>query len=358
MRSGGKFTFSISWLLGLGLLFAPVERATAIKESDHFDGERFFNPSGKSGKSFWQFLKWQIYNNRTPWPEEVENKGRPQIASTVNDGEVVLTFINHATMLIQLKGLNILTDPIFSERCSPVSWAGPKRVRKPGIEFSSLPKIDVVLVSHNHYDHLDLPTLKDLFKRDRPKFFVPMGDGDLLRQSGLENVNEMDWWEQVPLDDRHQLIFTPARHWSGRGLFDRFESLWGGFVIRNAKGQVYYSGDAGYSYHFKEIRERLGKIDVSLLPIGAYEPRWFMKDNHMNPEEAVQAHLDLYSKVSIGVHFGTFRLTNEGIDEPPKHLAEAKLKLKVSDEQFAVMDFGETRKFILGPDQGESNLNK
>lgn len=358
MRTSGRFVFPLSWVLGLVFALAPVQRAAAFKKSDHFDGKRFFNPSGKSGKSFWQFLKWQIYNNRAEWPEKVENKGHPQIATAIEEGQAVLTFVNHATMLIQVDGLNILTDPIFSERCSPVSWAGPKRVRKPGIEFSALPKIDVVLVSHNHYDHLDIPTLTDLFKRDHPKFYVALGDGELLTNSGIKDVIEMDWWEQVPLNDKYQLVFTPARHWSGRGLFDRFESLWGGFVVRGPKSQIYYSGDAGYSYHFKEIREKLGKMDLALLPIGADEPRWFMKDNHMNPEEAVLAHLDLQSKNSVGVHYGTFRLTNEGIDEPPQHLAEARKKLNVSDQEFTLMEFGETRVFTLSPDRDGSNSNK
>lgn len=310
-------------------------------KSDHFDGERFFNPEKETNKGFWAFLKWQMSGERAKWPKTRDNKVQAQISAQVEDGTLANTFINHATHLLQFPEANLLTDPVYSKRTSPVQWAGPQRVREPGLPFEALPKIHIVVISHNHYDHMDSGTIERLAKEHNPLFIVPLGNADDLKNFGAQNVVEIDWWQDYNV---HGLTVTlvPALHWSARGMFDRNKALWGGFVIRNKKHKVFFAGDTGYHSHFKTIREQMGAMDLSLLPIGAYEPRWFMKDHHMNPEEAVQAHLDLGSKLSQGTHFGTFQLTDEGIDDPVQALVAAREKLGVEEDRFLVPDNGET----------------
>lgn len=308
--------------------------------SDHYDGEKFHN-LGKNDnlKSIWQLFKWQIYGDKEPFPDSVPIKNYPLRLLEASE-KISVTFINHASLLLQLPGLNILTDPVYSERTSPFSFIGPKRVKKPGIPFETLPKIDVVVVSHNHYDHLDVRTLQRLEKKFNPLFLVPLGDERLLKMAQIKNVRAVDWWEEVRIKDT-KFIFSPAQHWSSRTPWDKNESLWGSFMIDNGVQRIYHGGDTGYGPHFKLIKERLGAPDLALLPIGAYEPRWFMKHHHMNPEESVLAHLDLGAKKSIGMHFGTWQLTDEGIDDPLKDLVQARLKLKIKDEDFIVLDHGE-----------------
>jgi L-ascorbate metabolism protein UlaG (beta-lactamase superfamily) len=308
--------------------------------SDHFDGERFWNldRSKTIKKGFRDLLKWRLSPHaRGAWPKRAENSFRPEMLGAA---ELAVTGINHATDLIQFQGLNILTDPVFSERVSPVSWIGPRRVRPPGLEFEALPRIDVVLVSHNHYDHMDLPTLVRLYRRDRPVFVVPLGNARIL--SGIEGVVELDWWREVVVGDNASVTLVPVQHWSGRGLFDRRRALWGGFFIRRGSVSAFFAGDTGYGDHFATIRERLGSPDLSILPIGAYEPRWFMKDQHINPDEAVRAHLDLHSRLSVGMHFGTFRLTDEGIDDPVSALEASRRARNVPDQAFLALHNGLT----------------
>ncbi len=309
--------------------------------TDHFNGEKFFNPEHESNKGFGSFLKWQLSGGKVPWPKTRENKVAPRIPETVAEGKLANTFINHATHLLQFPEAHVLTDPVFSVRTSPVQWAGPKRVREPGVALTALPKIHVVVISHNHYDHMDSGSIRSLTDAHDPLFLVPLGNAKALKNFGARNVVELDWWQD---HQAHGLKITlvPALHWSARGMFDRNKTLWGGFVIQNAKHKVFFAGDTGYHTHFTKIRERLGIMDLSLLPIGAYEPRWFMKDHHMNPEEAVQAHLDLGSKLSQGTHFGTFPLTDEGIDDPVQALVIAREKLKVAADRFLAPDNGET----------------
>lgn len=333
--------------LGLGACASPRYQGPV---SDHFDGTRFHSPYGLPPKSFWNLLKWQFTSSRVPWPEWVENIAKPDLATEVGEGEIVLTFVNHATFLIQLPGVNILTDPQWSLRASPVSFAGPKRVRAPGLAFEQLPKIDFVLISHNHYDHLDLPTVERLVAEHDPLFLVPLGDGRLLEKISRARFREMDWGQKHE-DPRANLFFLPAQHWSARGLTDRNLSLWGSFLIETKQGKIYFGGDTGYAPHFAEIGRRFEGVDLSLLPVGAYEPRWFMKDQHTNPEEAVQAHLDLRSRRSLGMHFGTFQLTDEGMDEPLKALALAREAKGLSPEDFDVLKEGETRRLALRPEK-------
>lgn len=311
--------------------------------SDHCDGHQFFNPSGVMPTSFKDIVQWKLNTQRKPWPTWIENKIQSNPVPSTNENEIVLTFINHVTFLIQTAGLNILTDPVFSKRVSPSQRIGPKRMRAPGLAFEQLPKIDLVLVSHNHYDHMDLPTITRLARAFQPQFVVPLGNGHFLKKAGAVNIVETDWWQTFEFH-KLQIITVPAQHWSRRGLRDMNKALWAGFVVKTHRNKVYFSGDTGYGPHFKEIRNRLGAMNLALLPIGAYKPRWFMRNQHMNPEDAVLAHIDLEASLSVGMHFGTFQLADEEYDEPVKDLEHALNKHDVSN--FAVLEMGETRRIF------------
>jgi L-ascorbate metabolism protein UlaG (beta-lactamase superfamily) len=305
--------------------------------TDHFDGRRFFNPNGANGQPFWKVPRL-LLTPRTRWPAEVPVE--PRRPPSPGSDEVVVTFIGHATFLVQALGTNLLIDPMYSKRAG-VSLAGPRRVRAPGVRFDDLPTISLVLLSHNHYDHCDLGTLQLLERRFHPPVVTPLGNGRLLRSAGFRQVEEIDWWESAsaaPLP----ITVTPAQHFSARGPFDRNRALWGGFLIEAGGHRILHAGDSGYGPHFCEIAARLGPIDLALLPIGAYEPRWFMKDIHMNPAEAVQAHLDLGARRSVAMHFGTFQLTPEGIEEPVRELGKALRERGVPAEQFRAVDFGKS----------------
>ncbi|HEY5235063.1 MAG TPA: MBL fold metallo-hydrolase [Rhabdochlamydiaceae bacterium] len=304
---------------------------------------RFQNLDTVSPKGLFDVLKWKIKAKPAPWPKRVENTLKADLPTKIAPNEVFATFINHSTVLLQLEQLNILTDPIFSDVAGPYSLLGPRRVRDPGILFEDLPKIDVVLLSHNHYDHLDVPSIQDLWKRDHPLFIVPLRNGKLIRSLGIHKIVELDWWQEHRLTAQQSFILTPAKHWSRRGLLDYCKALWGGFILKSPDLQIYFAGDTAYSGHFKMIQERYGAMDLSLLPIGAYEPRWFMEEFHMNPEDAVKAHVDLESKLSMAIHFGTFRLTDEGIDDPVKHLQESLTARNLSN--FIAPDHGQTIRF-------------
>ena len=280
----------------------------------------------------------RISTSYADWPSWVESEYGPKPEERVDGDRLVITHINHSTMLIQAGGYNILTDPIYSDRCSPVSWAGPHRVLKPGIRFEDLPKIDIVLISHDHYDHLDIPTIEKLVERDGPRIFLGLGVSKHLDQR--ERVTELDWWESYRVSEKLRLHFVPVQHFSGRGLFDRNATLWGGYVLELAGQKIYFGGDAGYSSFYKETYERFGAMDVALLPIGAYMPRGFMAYAHMDPKEAVAAHLDLKSKFSIGMHYGTFQLTGEPYYEPTQYLYQELLKAGISPDSFISADFG------------------
>lgn len=312
-------------LTALSVLAGAV-RAQPYPESDHFDGKLFLNPGfGRIDKSFGDLWRWSS-EEKAVWPAWVETATGPVVWPAAGRGAAA-TFVNHATFVVRFgdadSGVTALLDPVWSERCSPVSFTGPKRVHAPGVPFDSLPRVDVVMISHNHYDHLDLPTLKRLARRDDPLFLVPLGDARLLRAAGISRVEEMDWWQTKMFEDL-EITFLPAQHWSARGLFDRNESLWGSWGMVGRDGTaVYHGGDTGYGPHFREIRERWGAPHLALLPIGAYAPRWFMETAHMDPEQAVRASLDLEARKAVGMHFGTFQLTNEPREEPPALVREA-----------------------------------
>lgn len=269
-----------------------------------------------------------------------------------------VTWIGHITVLAQIGGLNILTDPVFSERCFPVQWAGPKRQTPPGLTLDQLPHIDVVLLSHNHYDHMDEGSLESLARQDggSPLFITPLGHKHWFAQRGIHRVVELDWWDTHVLEasDRSARIpvtLTPAQHWSARTATDALRSLWGGFAVMSPDCHLFFAGDTAYSKDFVDIRQHFareqtpelgGGFDIALLPIGAYEPRWFMKDQHVNPAEAVQIFKDLGCKQALAVHWGTFQLTDEALDEPPRALASALKNAVLTEDQFVACAIGAT----------------
>ena len=275
-----------------------------------------------------------------------------QIETISNDGSKVrenknrmsVTWIGHATVLIQIDGKNILTDPIWSERCSPISFIGPKRFTNPGIKLEDLPPIDIIIISHNHYDHMDLPTLKALDKRDKPAIFAGLKNKDFLKEEGLTNVIELDWWD-IRIEKDIKITFTPTQHFSGRGIFDREETLWGSYLIEGKENTIYFAGDTGYFAGFKEIGSKFPNIDIAILPIGAYEPRWFMKPIHMNPEDTLLAYKDLGAKYLLPMHYLTFVLTDEALDEPLKFTKSLFDSNKIKIDTLLDLKIGETKIF-------------
>lgn len=310
-----------------------------MQKSDHFDGTRFFNPTGAAGQPF-SALPRLFRTPRAKWPSRLPVT--PRRPPPLDGATAVFTFVGHSTWLIQTERETLLTDPMYSRRAGPFNRFGPERVRDPAVSFDDLPPITLVLLSHNHYDHCDVTTLRRLSRKFDPLVVTPVGNGRLLRSIGVRRYEELDWW-QGSTTAGLPITVTPAQHFSARHPFDRNRGLWGGFTVDVRQVRLYFAGDSGYGPMFRQIGERLGPIDVALLPIGAYEPRWFMKDIHMNPAEAVQAHLDLGSPpLSVGIHFGTFQLTTEGIDDPARALAAALAAQGLSHEQFRVPEFGES----------------
>ena len=306
--------------------------------TDHFDGRRFVNPAGFAGQPSSQVPR-MLREPRTPWPEHVEVP--PQVPPPLEGSAAVVTFVGHATFLIQTPAANILTDPMWSERAGPFNLVGPRRVRQPAVRFEDLPPISVVLLSHNHYDHCDLATLRRLAGRFNPTVVAPLGNSRLVRSAGIRNVRELDWWDETTAAGL-SLMLTPAQHFSARTPFDRNRALWGGFAVSAPGARIYFAGDTAYASFFADVRSRFGPIDLALLPIGAYEPRWFMHVVHMNPAEAMQAHLDLDAAQSVGMHFGTFQLTTEGIDDPLRALSQARTERGVPPDRFRTLEFGES----------------
>jgi L-ascorbate metabolism protein UlaG (beta-lactamase superfamily) len=276
---------------------------------------------------------------RTPWPSRIDDP--PRRPQPLDGAAAVVTFIGHATFLIQTAAGSILTDPMYSQRAGPFNRMGPRRVRQPAVRFDDLPPISIVLLSHNHYDHCDLRTLGMLAERFDPLVVTPLGNAALVRSSGIRRIEELDWWEDSKTSPL-PIALTPAHHFSARGPLDRNRALWGGFVLVAGGRRILFAGDSAYGSFFRDIRQRLGPIELALLPIGAYEPRWFMQAVHMNPAEAAQAHLDLDPSESVGMHFGTFQLTTEGIDEPLRALADACLARNIPPSRFRTLGFGES----------------
>ena len=285
-------------------------------------------------------VRWALTRQRERWPDRVDDPAFPPPIRAAA-GQIAVTFIGHATFLVQLGGLAFLLDPVWSQRASPVRWAGPKRVRAPGQPLAALPGVDALLVSHCHYDHMDLPTLRDVQDRWQPPAVTGLGNARHLAKAGIAAAHELDWWQTVTVGAA-RITYVPAQHFSARTPFDRNRALWGGFVIEAGGHTLFFAGDTGYAGHFTEIARRFPRIDVALLPIGAYEPRWFMQIHHMNPDEAVRAHRDLNPRLSIGMHHGTFQLTDEAIDAPLAALAEARAAQDIPERRFRVLVCGET----------------
>lgn len=308
--------------------------------SDHFDGERFFNPGDAFDKNALDLIRYWWESEPGQWSRDLSTPPGPPPPATVAAGALRVTFINHASVLIQADGVNLLTDPIWSQRASPVSWAGPQRYVPPGIAFDDLPEIDAVLISHDHYDHLDLPTLIRLRERFDPVIVVGLGQSALLRRHGLINTVELDWWGGWKMPSGCTLWGAPSRHWTGRLTGGRNRSLWMSYVIETPGGPVYFAGDTGYGPHFAQTRQRYGAMRYALLPIGAYKPRWLTDYQHMDPAQALQAHVDLDAAASLAVHFGTFELSDDGQHEPPRDLAAALAARGMDAAAFHAPEFG------------------
>ncbi len=292
--------------------------------------DRFSNSDGlKNEKSLSEVLKWS-WSREEPKKEFIKVNDNINLKS-LNDLDNFAIWIGHSTFLINNGDLTILTDPIFSERASPLSFAGPKRLIKPVIKIKDLPQIDIITISHNHYDHLDINSLRKIQKKfPDVKILVPKGDLKLLKNYNLKkNGYEFLWWEEMTIKNT-KFTFTPAQHWSARGLRDRNKSLWGSWFIKSGNRNIFHAGDTGYSKDFKEIRNRLGKVDFAMIPIGAYDPEWFMSYSHVNPEEALNIARDLNAKKSIGMHWGTFILTDEPVLEPREKLKKIVLETNVN----------------------------
>jgi L-ascorbate metabolism protein UlaG (beta-lactamase superfamily) len=280
------------------------------------------------------------------WPKWIEDPEYAGPPGKVGPGELRVTHINHATILIQVDGVNILTDPVWSERASPFGWLGPKRIRAPGIALRDLPPVDIILISHDHYDHLDVATLRELTAGRQLPVLAGLGVGGLLQKHGIGNVTELDWWQQYE-HNALKITFVPARHASGRGLFDRNKTLWGGFVIQSPGGNIYFAGDTAYGHFLADIRQRFKGFRLALLPVGHYKPRWMMHPVHMGPEDAVRTHRYLQARQSVGMHFGTFHGAGghnaERFDEHEQDLHQALEKYKVPASEFWLLGFGEGR---------------
>jgi len=314
-------------------------------------------------RGFGALLKWKLDALRDGLPPQART-ATPRLAPDLDflrrnaaagiAMEPATTWIGHASVLVQLGGISLLTDPVFSERVSPVSFAGPRRQGPAGIAAVDLPRIDAVVISHNHYDHLDAASVKALSAQagGSPLFIVPLGVKAWFTDAGIDRVVELDWWQSRRVGEV-EVVLVPAQHWSGRSFSDRMETLWGGYAMFAPDFHLFFAGDTGYSKDFADIHARFAArhggtgrgFDLALLPIGAYEPRWFMKEQHIDPAEAVQIHLDLAARRSIGIHWGTFALTDEALDEPPRALEAARRQRGLADDAFTVMAVGETRRF-------------
>jgi len=311
--------------------------------TDHFDGERFRNARHTPHAGPVDLWRWQATRDRGPWGPRRDASPGPPPPARVGAGELRVTWIGHATVLVQMDGVNVLTDPVWSERVSPIPWIGPSRVRPPGVRFEDLPPIDAVLISHNHYDHMDLPTLRRIAEGHRPRFLTGLGNGAFLRSRGIERADAYDWWQATEIGPGVWAHFVPARHFSMRGLCDRDGTLWGGFVVRGPAGAVYFAGDTGDGPHFEEIGRRFGPLRLALVPIGAFRPEWFMRHIHTGPRDALRAQQALSASTAVGIHFGTFPLADDGEDEPATVLRAELAEMPEPRPRFWILEVGQGR---------------
>ncbi|MCU0426270.1 MAG: MBL fold metallo-hydrolase [Candidatus Kapabacteria bacterium] len=321
--------------------------------SDHFNGDTFFTPGAPNPGEFSDLLKWVTNRDEGEWlPSRTVADVRQTVPNerigtdTTKSIKTRITFVNHATMLIQTEGINILTDPVWADVAGVFDLVGAKRVRPAGVPFENLPKIDLILLSHNHYDHLDIGTMKRLAERFKPTIIVPLGNKAYLEKNGIGNVQEYDWWQQTSFTHNGATMHihcVPAQHFSGRGVSDRNKSLWCGFVLQSAQTteELYFAGDSGYGAHFARIGEKFRNIVCAMIPIGAFRPRWFMSPVHIGPEEAVKAHQDVHARQSLAMHFGTFPLADDGEQEPMDELKKSLQQANINEAAFRAIDNGE-----------------
>jgi L-ascorbate metabolism protein UlaG (beta-lactamase superfamily) len=326
------------WIYSMKTYDGPV--------SDHFDGLHFFDPDGSPPRSLGEVLRWQFGSGRQrqAWPEWAPSPYSDRPPPRVDGDKVRLSFVGHASWLIQTSGRNMLVDPVWSDRASPFSFAGPKRHNDPGIAFDALPPIDTVLVSHGHYDHLDIATLSKLSAKFSPRVITPLGNDITMREADTAiRAEAFDWHDRVELGGGIAVTLVPTRHWSARSLFDRNKALWASFVLETPAGKLYVVCDSGYGdgKHFRRVREAHGPLRLAILPIGAYEPRWFMRDQHMNPSDAVKALGDCGAQSALAHHHGTFQLTDEAIDAPEKALGVALDEAAMPRERFVALKPGQ-----------------
>lgn len=309
----------------------------------HFDGRHFFNPEGdRQDTPVWGLIKWGLTREVPEWKEILVTPSIPP--KEVGGDTLRATWVGHATVLAQWRGVNFLTDPNWSDRASPVTFAGPKRYAAPGVRFQDLPAIQFVVISHSHYDHMDEMTVRELHRAHHPTFFVPMGVKRWFDKAGISDAVELDWWQSRQIGP-FEVTCVPVKHFSGRSPFDRNRTLWCGWVVSGDSGSFFFAGDTGYTKFFSEIGRTFAPIRLATLPIGAYEPRWFMSPVHINPDEAVQAHIDLRARASMGMHFNTFRLTDEPRDEPPRKIREALAVAGIPEDAFWVPTHGDSRTY-------------
>jgi len=314
--------------------------------TDHFDGTRFFNPGEpETDRTLKQVLRWRRSIPDNPWPRSIPVT--PVVPDVRVDG-LRVTMVGHATLLIQVAGLNLLTDPVWSDRASPLAFAGPRRVTAPGVRIEDLPPIDAILLSHNHYDHLDIGTLKTLHGRHAPLIVTPLGNDVIVRRHiPSARIEAGDWGSVVQIAPEAQVHIVPANHWSSRGMYDRRMALWSGFMVQAEGRLVYFAGDTGYGTGkiFRAMRERFGSPDVALIPIGAYDPRWFMAAQHVDPEEAVQIMRDVDARAAVGIHWGTFKLTDEPREEPAMRLTARLAAADIAPSAFMAMQAADAAEF-------------
>jgi L-ascorbate metabolism protein UlaG (beta-lactamase superfamily) len=319
--------------------------------TDHFDGVRFSNLGGPNPKGFFSLARMYTDGSWTPWPSHFPSPYVDRPPARVDGAKVRMAYVGHASFLVQTAGINILLDPVWSDVAGPFRLIGPSRKQAPGIAFDDLPRIDWVLVTHNHYDHLDLATLERLWRRDSVRVVTPLGNDAIMREA-IPNaeITIGDWGSRVSLAPGVVVHLEPSQHWSARGTRDRRHALWASFVIETPAGKIYAVGDSGFGdgRTFVRVAERHPGLRLALLPIGAYEPRWFMAGQHMNPSEAVRAMQLSGAEAALGHHWGTFRLTAEAIDEPPRKLAEALQEARIAPERFKALRPGQVAEIAVG----------
>ncbi|MDG1437298.1 MAG: MBL fold metallo-hydrolase [Rickettsiaceae bacterium] len=311
--------------------------------SDHFDGKRFFDPEVSNTNTFFRFLKWRVTRKPPNWPDHIAVKHYDVPPKVVLGDNLRVSNIGHVTFLIQTQGINILTDPVWSDRASPVSFAGSKRIIDPGVNFEDLPPIDIVWISHNHYDHLDIKTIERLWKIHKPRIITPLGNDKIIHSYNKEvKVEAYDWGDEIKITKQVKFHLGPMQHWSARGIFDHNKALWSALTIETDGGNIYFVGDSGYGEgrYFKRALNKFGQFRLALLPMGAHKPRWFMEYAHMNPDDMVQAHIDLGKPFTIPSHYNVFQLADESYYDALVELKKAQRKYNIGNN-IKIINVGE-----------------